>query len=144
MLANDAPKSIIEHYGLISLPEYLDYNRSGAGWDEPVIGWHITTRERVPSIMANGLQVGNCNNWVNHERPDAVYLFCARSVVEQNIPAILGDNADAVILQVTIPRKNVNNLYIDNLYNMSIEAAEMSAIQYRDSIPTKWITLTYT
>jgi hypothetical protein len=139
MLANDAPETIVEHYGRISLPEYLDCNRSGKGWDEPVIGWHITTRERLSSIMANGLHVGNGKSWVNHERPEAVYLFCARSVVEQNIPAILDNPEDAVILQVTIPASHVHKLYIDNLYNMSIEAAEMSAIQYRDSIPAKWI-----
>lgn len=141
MLANDAPETVVEHYGKISLPEYLDYNRSGKGWDETVTAWHITTTDKLPSILSNGLRPSSCSGWMSNgnERPEAVYMFCARSVVEANIPALLDNPGDAVILKVTIPAKHISKLHADNLYNMSVEVAEMTAIQYRDSIPAQWI-----
>jgi hypothetical protein len=142
-LAFDAPETNHPMFGKISLPEYMDWNRSGKGWGADVVAWHITTKERVESILSNGLNTSACSNWMSGgaERPSAVYLFCAQSVVSANIPALLDNPIDAVILRVVIPAKYTEKLHGDNIYNMSIDAAEMCAIQYRDSIPAEWITV---
>jgi hypothetical protein len=142
MLAHDTPERYIKGYGsAMSLPEYLDCNRSGKGWEEPVTAWHVTTNDKVESILKNGLRQSSCSNWMSscNDRPSAVYMFCARSVVDLNIPRLLDSPTDAVILKVTIPAKYTGNLYIDNIYNMSTEDAMMSSIQYRDNVPANWI-----
>lgn len=143
MLAHDAPKAYINNWGTISLPEYLDNNRSGKGWDETVTAWHITTKDKLPSILKNGLSSSSCSDWMSgrSDRPAAVYMFCARSVVDGNIRHLLDNPADVVVLRVTIPAKHAHKLHIDNMYNMSINEAEMSSIQYRDAIPAKWVTV---
>ena len=141
MLAHDAPTKYVDMWGEISLPEYLDSNRSGKGWGKSVTAWHITTRDRLPGIMSDGLRGSTCSQHISsgNDRPYATYLFCARSVVEDNIPALL-DNTDTVILKVIIPANHMHKMHPDNLYNMSVDAAQMSAIQYRDDIPASWIT----
>ena len=140
-LAHDAPKADIPNWGNISLPEYLDYNNGGAGWTQDIIAWHITTRDNLQSILDNGLRISSCSYWMSSgaARLDAVYMFCAHSVIDANIPALLDSPADAVIVRVTIPARRADKLYIDNIYNMSIEAADMSSVQYRDNIPAEWI-----
>jgi len=142
-LANDAPVANIPMWGKISLPEYLDSNRSGKGWTKDVIAWHITTSDKLRSILDNGLRTSTCSHWMSGgaERPDAVYLFCAHSVVNANIPALLDNPENAVVIKVTIPGKYADRLCVDNIYNMSVDVADMCAIQYRDSIPAKWITV---
>lgn len=141
-LANDAPEANIPMWGKISLPEYLDNNRSGKGWTKDIVAWHITTSDKLQSILDNGLRTSACSHWMSGgaERPDAVYLFCAHSVVSANIPALLDNPENAVVVKVTIPARHADKLYVDNIYNMSIEVADMSAIQYRDNIPAEWIT----
>jgi len=141
-LAYDAPEENVPMWGNISLPKYLDYNRGGRGWTKDVVAWHITTSDKLQSILDNGLRTSSCSNWMSGgaERPNAVYLFCARSVVSDNVPVLLDNPENAVIVKVIIPAKHADKLHIDGIYNMSIDAAQMSAIQYRGSIPAAWIT----
>lgn len=144
MLANDVPWSVVPNWGKVSLPQYLDYNGNGKGWPESVIGWHVTTPDKVESILKNGLRASSCSNWTSSmsDRPSAVYFFCARSVVQQNARALLDDPQNVVILKVTIPAKHTGNLFPDNLYNFSMgDISGLASCQYRGNIPPEWITL---
>ena len=139
MLAHDVPYAIVQHWGRISLPEYLDYNRNGRGWGKSVTAWHITPKSNIDSIKSNGLRTATHTQGVSCERPAAVYLFCSRSVVDRNIRHLIDRGTEYTILTITIPANQTHKLYPDNLYNMSIDDAEMSAMQYRDDIPANWI-----
>lgn len=141
MLASDAPEAKISGWGQISLPEYMDWNRNGAGWTEDVVAWHITTADRVASIMATGLRATSCANWTSNgaERPAAVYMFCAESVVAANIAHLLDNSSAAAVLRITIPARCAGQLRNDNIYNMSVDAAEMSAMQFLGDVPAAWI-----
>ena len=142
-MAHDVPQTTHKHFGRISLPEYLDYNRSGNGWGENITAYHITKKRNLESILKNGLLASSQTQGVKIERPEAVYLFCSRSVVLENIKHLIDEGEEVVILDVVIPASKTSKLYADNIYNMSIPSAYMSAMQYRDNIPANWIKSTF-
>lgn len=139
MMAHDVPETR-NHMGRIELPVYMEFAGSAKGWGCEIVCWHITPRKNVPSILEKGLVPSTCEKHISSgkQRPSAVYMFCARSVVEKNISALFDE--DVCILQITIPSTHTRNIYPDNIYNMSVDVSMMAAIQYRDSIPPSWIT----
>lgn len=140
-MAHDVPVNSVNGWGNIALPEYLDFNRSGKGWGEDIVAWHVTKKSNVDSITTQGLRSSTCTRWMSggRERPEAVYLFCAKSAVVGNLPILFEESSDVAVLKVTIPSSHLENVRGDDSYNIGFESAMMSAIQYRGGIPREWI-----
>lgn len=140
-MAHDVPVNNVNGWGAISLPEYLEFNRTGRGWGKDITCWHVTNRSNLGSIAEQGLKASTCTKWMSggRERPEAVYLFCSQSVVASNLPVLFEESSDVVVLTVTIPSSHLENVRGDDSYNIGFESSMMSAIQYRGSIPREWI-----
>ena len=132
----------VEGWGRISLPEYLNWNRSGKGWGKMTL-WHITTADRAERILAEGLEAGTCQQWMasGTRRPSAVYFFCDESVLDDMKKALFDDGVETVVVEVVIPADQAENICEDNAWNMEVEKAYMSAVKFlTDSgIPAKRI-----
>ena len=140
-MAHDVPVNSVNGWGHISLPEYLEFNRTGKGWGKDIVAWHVTSGRNLESIAGQGLKSSTCTKWMSggRERPEAVYLFCAQSAVVGNLPVLFEESSDVAVLKVTIPSSYLENVRGDDSYNIGFESAMMSAIQYRGDIPRKWI-----
>jgi len=134
----------IDGWGRVSLPEYLNWNTYGKGFGEVVV-YHITAIDNLLKILKGGLKSGNASKWFTRgkTRPEAVYFFCSKSVLKSNVKHLLDEGTIPAFVEVKIPSEFCEYIAADNIYNMAIDDAEMTAVKYLDDVPAEWITAVY-
>ena len=115
---------------------YLNHMGSNIG---DIKAYHVTTAANADQIKAQGFKAQSSRQ--SYDRPAAVYFFLDRDEIDNDNKAILLDDpADAVIIEVTIPRNEfLAKSQWDGLYNASFGTSR-SAIQFFDNVPVDWIT----
>jgi len=122
-----------------SLPEYLD-GHTGEGWGETTL-WHITDIDNIQSIREHGLRTSGCGKWMSsgQDRPEAVYFFCAKSVLRDMAKALLDEGITPAVVEVVIPADQCHLLAADNFFNMSVEESYMTAVKFLGDVPASCI-----
>lgn len=106
-------------------------------WDNDIIGYHITNIDNLESIKENGIVAHSSRQ--SYDRPECTYLFLDHDIDPKNIPNLLGDVEQYLLIQVKLPKEDIIKLKFDGLYNVSFNFG-YGAAMYFDNIPIDYIT----
>ena len=106
-------------------------------WDSEIIGYHISDVDNLKNIKENGLVAYSSNQ--SYDRPECVYLFLDNEIPIKNIPVLLGDVEQYLLIQVKFPKEDIKKLKFDGLYNVSFDFG-YGAAMYFDNLPADYIT----
>ena len=104
-------------------------------WNNDIICYHITDITNLESIKKDGLLMHSSVQ--SYNRPSCVYLFLD-DVHCDNVPILLGNVDNFLLLTIKIPSVEIDNFKFDGLYNISFEHG-YGAVMFFDNIPNEWI-----